>query len=84
MLDTVWAYFSPNSDETTFSQDKLVLWIEDSYFSWKQQFEVKNVLMINLLITNIHFFASQEVRLTDGLELYGIFADYDVFISYLF
>ncbi len=28
-----------------------MLWIEDSYFSRKQQFEVKNVLIIDLFIT---------------------------------
>ncbi len=30
---------------TTFSLEKAILWIEDSYFSQKQSFEVENILM---------------------------------------
>ncbi len=46
-------YFSPDSDKLTFSLEKAVFWMENSYFSQKQQFEVKNVLMIDLFITNM-------------------------------
>ncbi len=44
----ICAYFSPDSDHTTFSMEKALLLIKDSYFSQKQQFEVKNVLMLDL------------------------------------
>ncbi len=29
---------------------KTILWIKDSYFSWKQKFKIKNVLIMNLFI----------------------------------
>ncbi len=45
---------SPDSDKT-FSLEKAILRIEDSYFSWKQWFEVKDILMINLFITKTAF-----------------------------
>ncbi len=31
----ICVYFSPDSEKTTFSMDKAILWIDDSYFSWK-------------------------------------------------
>ncbi len=37
----VYAHFSPDSNEMTFSLEKALLWIEDKYFGLKQQFEVK-------------------------------------------
>ncbi len=37
----ICAYFSPDSDKMNFSLEKAVLWIDDSYFSRKQLFEVK-------------------------------------------
>ncbi len=40
----------------TFSLEKAMLWIQDSYFSWKQQFGVKNILMMGLFLTNIQLF----------------------------
>ncbi len=47
----IYAYFSPDSDEITIKLEKAMEWIEDSYFSWMQWIEVKNVLM-NLFIIN--------------------------------
>ncbi len=35
------ACFSSDSEEITLSLEKAILWIEDTYFSQKQQFEVK-------------------------------------------
>ncbi len=59
-----------------------LLWIMDSYFSWKQQFYVKSVLMMDLFLTNSSFCLLQ--MLTDGLEWCGLLVDYcDVFISCL-
>ncbi len=39
-----------------FSQEKAVLWIEDSYFSWKQ------VKMMDLFHTNMQLLASQDIN----------------------
>ncbi len=33
--------------------EEALLWIMDSYFSRKQQFEVKNILMMDLTFTNM-------------------------------
>ncbi len=44
----ICAYFPPDSDHTTFSLKKAISWIEPIYFSQKQWFKVKNVLMILL------------------------------------
>ncbi len=41
--------------------DYVILWIEDSYFGQKQQFKVKNVLMI-LLLTNTQLFSSHDIN----------------------
>ncbi len=38
----ICAYFAPDSDNMTFSLEKALLWIEDSYFSRK--FEVEKRL----------------------------------------
>ncbi len=42
------AYFAPDSVEMTFLLAKAILWVEDSYFSWKQQFDVRNIIMMEL------------------------------------
>ncbi len=39
-----------------------MLWIEDSNFGWKQQFEVKSVLMMDLFLIHSQLFASQEIN----------------------
>ncbi len=33
-----------------------ISWIEDSHFSWKQQFDVKIVEIIDLFLTNTFFY----------------------------
>ncbi len=38
-------------------------WIVKSYFSWKQQFEVKNIVMVDLFTTNTRLFALQDINL---------------------
>ncbi len=66
----ICADFSPDSDQTTFSLEVALLWIMDSYFGQKSHFEVKNVLMMDLFLTNMQ------------LDRSGV--DYcDVFISCL-
>ncbi len=47
--------WSIDSDKMTFSLNEAIWWIEDSYFSWKQRFEVKNVF------TNTQFFTTRNV-----------------------
>ncbi len=67
----------------TNAPEKAKLWIEDSYFSQKQRFEVQNILMVDLFLTNTHSFWLHKM-LTDGLEWCGLLVDYcDVFISCL-
>ncbi len=56
----ICAYFSLDLDEITFSLEEAHLWTEDSHFSQKHQFELKNVLMIDLFLTNTHLFTSQD------------------------
>ncbi len=41
---STYEYFSPDSDKTTFLLKEAILCIEDSYFSWKQQFKVLKCL----------------------------------------
>ncbi len=58
MLDLFIQYFSSESDMITFSLEKAILLREDSYFNWKQGFEVKNKLN-NVFITNTQLFVCQ-------------------------
>ncbi len=68
----IYAYFSLDSDKTTFSQEKAILWIEGSYFSWKKWVEVEKKNEQSFL------------KLIDGLELCGLLMDYlNAFISSL-
>ncbi len=77
----ICAYFSLDSDKTIYIM--AILWIEDSYFSRKQQFEAKNVLMV-LFLTNTQLFTSQDVNWWPGLEWCGLLVDYcDAFLSCL-
>ncbi len=59
----VCAYFTPNSDEATFSLvlEKAILWTEDSYFNWKQWIEVKTITSW-MFITNMQIFPWQDVK----------------------
>ncbi len=52
----ICADFSPDSDQTT-----------DLYFCQKQQFEVKNVLMLDLFLTNTQLLAPQDVNWWTGV-----------------
>ncbi len=65
---SICAYFSPDSDKTTFSTEKARLSIEDSYFYIS--FKVKNVLIMDLFITNTQLSNSQ--KLTDELVSCGL------------
>ncbi len=49
--------------------EKSILWTEDLYFSWKQRFKVKNVLM-NLFLANRQLFTSKD--LIDWQESCGL------------
>ncbi len=53
----------------TFSLEEALLWIMDSYFSQKQWFKVKNILMMELFLTNTQTRSFCLLKtLTDGLE----------------
>ncbi len=58
----ICAYLSPDSDKISFSLEKTILWIEDSSFGQKQQFEVKKKNIINMQLSTLQ----------DGLELCGL------------
>ncbi len=53
-------YFSLDLDEMTFSLEEANVWTEDAHFSQKHQFEVINLLIIYLFLTNTHRFTSQD------------------------
>ncbi len=59
----ICAYFSPDS-YTNISQ--AILWIENSYFSQKQWFEVKNLLMMGFLVYYWDVFISHLDSHSDG------------------
>ncbi len=46
----------------TFSLEEVLLWIMESYFDQKQWFEVKNILMMDLFLTNTELFTSQVIK----------------------
>ncbi len=48
--------------EITFSTEKAILWIEDSYFSRKQWFEFTDILMVDLFLINTHLFTSEDIN----------------------
>ncbi len=55
---------------------------ESSYFSRKQWFKVKNILIVDLFLTNMQLFFNK--MLIDGLDSCELLVDYcDVFISCL-
>ncbi len=60
------------------SLEETILWIGDSYFGQKQQFEVKNALIMDFFTNSFWLLKT----LIDGLEWCGLPVDYcDVFIS---
>ncbi len=59
--------FTPDSDEMTFSLEKKILWIEDSYLVRNNGLTVKNVLMMDLFLTNIQLLSSQDVNWWTGV-----------------
>ncbi len=63
----ICAYFSLDSDEATFSLEKAILWIDESYFSQKQWFEFIKVLIMGLFLTNTQVFALQDVNFRNGV-----------------
>ncbi len=50
-----------------FTLEEAILCLEDSYFTQTQQFEVKNILIMNLFITNMQLFSSQDVNWWAGV-----------------
>ncbi len=73
---------SPDSDQMTKKKKKkkekkkekkkAILWIDDSYFSRKQLFKVKNTLMKDLFFTNTHLFISQTINWWTGVVWFFI------------
>ncbi len=58
----ICAYFCPDSDEITFSLEKAILWIEDSYFSRKQWFKFTDILMMDFVSYNTTSFTSADIN----------------------
>ncbi len=50
-----------------FAGKGTLLWIEDSYFSWKQWIEDTFVLMVDLFLTNTQLFTSQDINWWTGV-----------------
>ncbi len=76
-LWSICAYFSPDSDEM-ISLEEAILWIEDLYFSQKQQFEAC------WWISYKHGGFLLHKTLIDGLESCGLFVNYcNAFINCL-
>ncbi len=44
-----------------------LLWIMVSYFGYKRRFKVKNILMMNLFLTNVHLLTSQDINWWTGV-----------------
>ncbi len=51
----------------TFQLEEALLWIMDSYFGQKWRFEVKNILMMDLFLTNTQLLSSQDVNWWTGV-----------------
>ncbi len=79
LVNGTWSmHISPDTSEITFLK-KAILWIEDSDFSWKEQSEVKNMLM-KLLLTNTQPLFYK--KLIVGLETCWLLVHYcDAFIN---
>ncbi len=54
-----WILMWEDNRRFTLSLEEALLWFMDWYFSRKQYFEVKNVLMMDLFLTNTHLSISQ-------------------------
>ncbi len=75
-----WILMREDNRGWTYSQEKVLLCIMDSCFSWKQQVQMLQWWMYLLQKWNI----SLHKMLIDGLEFCGLLADYcDVLNSYL-
>ncbi len=60
----MWLDFNVKDNRRwSFSLEEALLWIMDSYFSWKQRFEVKNALMMGLF----QLLSSQDVNWCTGV-----------------
>ncbi len=62
--------FSPDSDKVTFSQEEALLWI--LYFSRKQRFEEKNILIMDFFSSQTWSFWLHKMLIV-GLEWCGLF-----------
>ncbi len=61
----ICAYFSPDLDKTTILLEKVILWIDDLYFSLKQWFKVKN---IDGFAYYKQLFVSQDINWWSGVD----------------
>ncbi len=76
----IWADFSPDSDKTTFSLKKAVIWIVDiRYIS--NNLKLNSVLMMLLFLPNMQLFTSQDVN---GLMVNGVWWTGVVWIIVMF
>ncbi len=49
------------------SLEEMLLWIMDLYFKQKQEFEVKNILMMDLFFTNTQLLSSEDINWWTGV-----------------
>ncbi len=61
------AYCSPDSDKMTFSLNKAILWIVDYILARSSGLKFKYILMMDLFLTNMQLFISQDVNWFTGL-----------------
>ncbi len=70
--------------EDLFPLKEALFSIMGSYFSQKQWFEVKNILMMDFFLTNVQLLTSQDNTLIYGLEWCGSLVDHsDVYLNVL-
>ncbi len=60
LLDQGFIRLTRDSNKMTFSLKKAIL--EVSYVSWKQRIEVKNIVMMDLFLTNAQLFILQDIN----------------------
>ncbi len=57
-----WILMREDNRRWTFSQEEALLWIMESYFDKKRQLKVKNIIKMDLLLTNMKLLASEDIN----------------------
>ncbi len=74
-LNIVVETLCEKTTEDLFPLKEALFSIMGSYFSQKQWFEAKNILMMDLFLTNVQLLTSQDNTLIYGLEWCGLLVD---------